>query len=356
MRSRHAPLLGIVGPTASGKSALALRLAQSVPAEIVSCDALQVYRGADIGTGKLPVSERRGIPHHLMDVVEPSEEFSAARYIRLATPIIKDLEARGKVPLLVGGTGLYLRALRRGLFQGPGRVAGLRKRLEEIERRRGRAFLHRMLRRVDPTSAERVHPNDRIRTVRALEVCLVARRPMSELMKERSSPLAGHRGVLVGLAPPRRELARRIERRVRGMFEQGLIDEVQRILREFGKDAPVVKAIGYRQVARYLAGEIDLDDARSSTEKATLQYAKRQMTWFRREEGVIWFTACGDEPDAGDTVEKYLRARGALIPRRSEGLAGQIESLESFEAFAPAESFEPSEPFEEEGVHAKTAS
>jgi tRNA dimethylallyltransferase len=354
MRSQNSPLLVIVGPTGSGKSALALRLAASFPAEVVSCDALQVYRGADIGTGKLSVSERHGIPHHLLDVVDPSQGFSAASYIRLAAPIIDDIRGRGRVPVVVGGTGLYLRALRRGLFEGPGRDSRIRDRMVNIAGRRGREFVHRMLHRVDPASAGRIHPNDLVRTVRALEVCLLAGRPMSDLMRERASPLAGYHATLVGVAPPRRELAARIERRVRGMFALGLVDEVRGILKKFGRDAPVIKAIGYRQVAQYLAGEVGLDEAQGMTVRATLQYAKRQMTWFRREEGVVWFTCCGDDPEAGERIEAYLRARRDFAPRGDdEGTAGRHELIESGEFI---EAIEPMGPFNEEGVHAETAS
>jgi tRNA dimethylallyltransferase len=349
MRRPKSPLLVIVGPTGSGKSALALRLTSSFPAEIVSCDALQVYRGADIGTGKLSVSERRGVPHHLLDVVEPSEEFSAATYIRLAAPIIDDIRGRARVPVVVGGTGLYLRALRRGLFEGPGRDPRIRDRVVDIADRRGREFVHRMLSRVDPASAERIHPNDLVRTVRALEVRLLAKRPMSHLMKERSSPLRDYSDTLIGIAPSRRELAARIERRVREMFAQGLVDEVRRILTEFGSEAPVVKAIGYRQVAQYLAGEIDLEQARRMTVQATLQYSKRQMTWFRREEGVVWFTCSGDDPEAGDRIEEYLRARSSFAPSGGESISGPLNQLKM-------EPIGPIEAFKEEGVHAKTAS
>jgi tRNA dimethylallyltransferase len=332
-------LVGIVGPTGSGKSALALRLAASFRGEIVGCDALQVYRGADIGTGKLTASEWKGIPHHLIDVADPSREFSAADYIRLAAPLVKDIDCRGKLPFVVGGTGLYLRALLRGLFEGPGRDPKLRKRITAVAGRRGGSFVHRMLARVDPESAERIHPNDMVRAVRALEVSLQAKRPMSDMMKERTSPLVGYRPILIGLAPPRRELARLIERRVQQMFGSGLIGEVRGLLDEHGPHAPVLKAIGYRQVAQHLAGEIDLPRAQYLTLTATLQYAKRQMTWFRREEGVVWFAGSGDDSEVAGMIEEYVRGRQT--------------------AFLPVGTMRPTEPIEaieEEGVHAKTAS
>ena len=341
---RRSVLVGIVGPTASGKSALALRLAEAFDGEIVGCDALQVYRGADIGTGKLTVSEQRGIPHHLLDVADPSRDFSAASYIRLAAPIVEDIDRRGKLPLVVGGTGLYLRALLRGLFDGPGRDPKLRRRIAAVADRRGSRFVHRMLVRVDPASAKRIHQNDTVRAVRALEVSLLAKRPMSGMMRERRTPLVGFRIVLVGITPARRELARRIEARIDEMFDGGLVDEVLGLVREFGPDAPVLKGIGYRQVAQYLAGQCDLERARYLTLKATLQYAKRQMTWFRGEEGVVWFAGNGDDPEVAEAIEQYLRSRGTT------------RAIEAPRPPRTPQPIQPIEPIEEEGVHAKTAS
>ena len=359
---RRWALVGVVGPTGSGKSALALRLAEIFDGEIVGCDALQVYRGADIGTGKLTLVEQREIPHHLLDVADPSRDFSAASYIRLAAPIVEDIDRRGKLPLVVGGTGLYLRALLRGLFDGPGRDPKLRGRIAAIAERRGSRFVHRMLARLDPVSAKRIHENDTVRTVRALEVNILAKRPMSDMMRERTRPLMGYRVVLIGITPARQELARRIEARIAEMFDGGLVDEVRGLVSEFGNHAPVLKAIGYRQVAQYLAGEFDLERARELTLKATLQYAKRQMTWFNREEGVVWFTGSGDEPEVVEATERYLRSQEKslhpLVRLPHRGDCGRQETSCHYQTRqTPGEGKEiPLTSIEEEGVHAKTAS
>ena len=303
--NRHI-VVGIVGPTGSGKSSLSIVLDQSLDAEVVSCDALQVYRRVNIGTGKLTQRERAGIVHHLIDVVDPDQGFSAADYVRTAAPLIKSMDRLGKLPLVVGGTGLYLRSLRHGLFEGPGRRPRLRRRIREIAERRGSFFVNRMLARVDPVSAARIHPNDLVRSIRALEVSLTSKTAMSELMARRQSPLRGYRFILIGLSPPREELKRRIEQRVRQMFRDGFVDEIRRLLKNYGSHIPAFKAIGYREIARHLSGELGLPEAEELTLKATLQYAKRQMTWFRREEGVVWFDGSGDEPGVERAVRMHL--------------------------------------------------
>jgi len=300
-------LVAIVGPTGAGKSELALDLAESFGGEVVSFDALQVYRGLDIGTAKVPLSERRGIPHHLLDEVEPNEEFSAAQFLLRAVPIIEGIAARGKLPILVGGTGLYLRALRKGLFEGPGRSPGVRDRLGAIADRRGGRALHRILRRWDPALAERIHENDRIRLVRGIEVYLASGRRMSDLMDDRRRPLEGFQDILIGLRPDREVLKARIEARVLAMFSRGLVEEVRRLLLTHGAGSPGFKAIGYREVLLYLDSEIDVDAARSLTVRATTQYGKRQMTWFRREPEVRWFEGCGDDARVRTQVLDYLR-------------------------------------------------
>ncbi len=299
--------LAIVGPTAAGKSDLALTLAENLGGEVVSCDALQVYRGLDIGTAKLPLSERRGVPHHLLDLVEASEEFSAAEFVRRAVPAIEGVALRGKLPILVGGTGLYLRALRRGLFAGPGRSTGVRERLMRIAERRGGRALHRILRRWDPDLAARIHENDRIRLVRGIEVFLESGRKMSELMRTRERPLPGFQDILVGLRPDRDVLKARVEARVHAMFARGLVDEVRRLRLEHGDGISAFKAIGYREVIRHLDCEIDLDGARKLTLLSTTQYAKRQMTWFRREPDVQWFEGCGDDAEVASQVLDWIR-------------------------------------------------
>lgn len=313
-------LVAIVGPTGSGKSALAIAIARRFGGEVVSCDALQVYRGLDIGTGKLTPAERAGVPHHLLDVIEPDKVFSAADYLRLAAPTIRKIDERGRLPIVAGGTGLYLRALLKGLAEAPGRDPELRARLRRLASRRGLEFLHRMLARVDRSSADRLHPNDRLRVERALEITLRSRRPMSELMAHRQSPLPDYRPILIGLGPPKSELARRIEARVGAMFERGLVDEVRRLVAAHGAEAPAFKAIGYREVIRHLAGEMDLEEARRLTVRASLQYAKRQRVWFHREPGISWFAGGGDEPEIAAAAITRLETALQLLSLGEERL------------------------------------
>jgi len=300
-------LVAVVGPTGSGKSDLAIGLARELGGEIVNCDALQVYAGLDIGTAKVGAEGQRGVPHHLVSIIPPDAEFSAAAYIDRARPVIHDIAARGKLPFVVGGTGLYLRALIYGLFDGPGRLPAVRERLGGIASRRGVAALHRLLKRWDPDSAARIHPNDRVRIERALEVRIETGRPMSDLMAERASPIAGFQVILLGLEPDRSVLARRIERRVTRMFDEGFASEVRELRRRYGDDIPAFKAIGYRETIDYLSGEIDLRRAQELIAVATSQYAKRQMTWFRREQAVEWFQGSGDDPLVLGSVLGYLR-------------------------------------------------
>jgi tRNA dimethylallyltransferase len=312
-------MVAIVGPTASGKSALAVSLAKVFDGEVVSCDALQVYRGLDIGTGKIPVEERGGVPHHLLDVAEPDEEFTAADYMRTAAPIVREIDSRGKVPLVVGGTGLYLRALMLGLFEGPGRRPELRARISGTAERRGAGFVHRMLTRLDPDSAARIHPNDRVRTIRALEVIFSSRTTMSEMMSRRKSPLEGYRFLLYGLEPSRDQLVRRIERRVNKMLREGFVDEVRSLVGKYGPEVPAFKAIGYKELARHIAGELSLSEAEQQTVRATVRYAKRQMTWFRREDGVQWLAGWGEDTEVDSEVREHLRAGLDICRQVGEG-------------------------------------
>jgi tRNA dimethylallyltransferase len=300
-------LIAIVGPTGAGKSALALGLAETLRGEVVSCDALQVYRGLDIGTAKLLPAERRGIPHHLLDLVGANEEFSAAEFVRRAVPAIEDIASRGRIPILVGGTGLYLRALRRGLFEGPGRSPGIRDRLKGIADRRGGRALHRILRRWDPELAARIHENDRVRLMRGIEVILESGRRMSDLMRTRERPLRGFQDILVGLRPDRDLLKVRIEARVDSMFARGFLEEVRKLRLEHGEGVPAFKAIGYRDAIRHLDSEIDADAARRLTILSTIQYAKRQMTWFRREPDVQWFEGFGDDDAVEASILDWIR-------------------------------------------------
>jgi tRNA dimethylallyltransferase len=282
-------LIAIVGPTASGKSALALRLARELSGEVVSCDSLQVYRGLDIGSAKATAAERREVPHHLIDVIEPDAPFSAADYGRLARKACADIVARGRIPIVAGGTGLYLRALTEGLFDGPSRDEPLRRRLEGLADRFGTSRLHRVLGRRDPVAARRIEPNDRVRLIRALEVLRSTGRPISAHHADDTSPLPGFEVMVLGLAPERALLRTRIEARTTEMFERGLLEEVRGLLsRGYGPALRPLQAIGYRQAVAVLRGVTDEGSARRDMVTATMRYAKRQMTWFRHQSPAVW--------------------------------------------------------------------
>ena len=299
------PLAAIVGPTASGKSALALRLALSRGGEIVSCDSLQVYRGLDIGSAKPTPRERQEVRHHLIDVASPEEPFSAAEYVRLARAALSGITARGALPVLAGGTGLYLRALLVGLFAGPSRDERLRRRFEAIADRHGEGRLHRLLARVDPAAAGRVHPHDRIRTVRALEVYWTTRLPISAHQAAATGGLSGFRVRVFGLAPPRAALRGAVEQRTRGMLEGGLLEEVRALLaRGLSPELFPLRAIGYRQAVAVLKGELTEQAAFAAIVTETMRYAKRQMTWFRHQQpGITWFE---DPEDAYRAINDWL--------------------------------------------------
>ena len=288
-------VVAVVGPTASGKSALALAVARERGGEIVSCDSLQVYRGLDIGSAKATAGERRAVPHHLLDVVDPDQDFSAADYARLARAALDDLAGRGRLPIVAGGTGLYLRALRRGLFAGPSRDPDLRRRLERVAARRGDARLHRLLARVDPEAAARIDESDLVRVIRALEVYRASGRPLSAHHREDAPVPDGRPWLVVGLQPPRDALRRAVEERTRRMLEGGLLEEVRAVLARYGdRDLRPLRAIGYRQAVAVVRGTQTVDDAQRDIVKETMRYAKRQMTWFRHQEDVRWFTEAAD--------------------------------------------------------------
>ena len=286
------PLVAIVGPTAAGKSALALALARERSGEIVGCDSLQVYRGLDIGSAKATAVEQAAVPHHLLDFVDPDQAFSAADNARRARAALADIAGRGRLAVVAGGTGLYLRALLQGLFEGPSRDDRLRERLERVAARRGDPRLHRMLAAVDPEAAARIAPRDRVRVIRALEVFLSTRRPLSEHHRAGSDALRGHEVLVVGLDPPRAALRAAVERRTDDMLARGLLAEVRGLLaRGYGPELRPLRAIGYRQAVAVVRGEMEGDEARRAIVAETMRYAKRQMTWFRHQTRATWFPA-----------------------------------------------------------------
>ena len=289
------PLLVVVlGPTASGKTVLAVRLAEHFGGEIVSCDSVAVYRDFEIGTAKPTAQERQRIPHHLLDVASPLEAFTAGDYARLARLAISEIHSRGYLPLIAGGAGLYLRALLDGLFTGPARSEELRRRLRARAADRGPLHLHRILSRLDPLAANAIHPNDVSKLVRALEVCLIARRSLSALWHQGRDPLAGFRILRLGLAPDREALYQRINKRARQMFAQGLIEETRHLLQRYPAARPL-ESLGYKQSLQHLRGEITLEQAITLTAQGHRNFAKRQLTWFRREPDVQWMSGFGDE-------------------------------------------------------------
>jgi tRNA dimethylallyltransferase len=291
-------LLVILGPTASGKSGLAIKLAQHFDGEIVSCDSVAVYREFEIGTAKQTESQRALVPHHLLDVADPGEVFTAGEYVRQGRAAISAISGRARVPIVVGGTGLYLRALLEGLFPGPQRSEELRERLRGKVTQRGSAHLHRILSRLDSSCASQIHANDTAKLIRAIEVCLGARQPMSELWEAQGrDPLSGYHILRLGLNPDRERLYDRINARAAAMFEHGLVDETKHLLDKYPhlKQATPFTSLGYKQAAAYLCGELTLTQAVALTQQGHRNYAKRQMTWFRREPEVTWLAGFGDD-------------------------------------------------------------
>jgi len=290
-------LIAVLGPTATGKSALGLALAERYGGEIVNCDSTAVYRGFDIGTDKLPMAERRGIPHHLIDIAEATEEYTAARFARDAAACIRGILARGRQPILVGGTGFYFRALTRGLFPGPGRDAALRGRLESIADRRGAEFLHRMLRRIDAASALRIQPRDVKRMVRALEVYFLTGRPLTSHFAETASPIPEIEVVAIALRLPAADISERVTRRVDEQFAGGLLDEIRTLLaRGIPEDARPFGGLVYRQALEHLHGVRDEAATRALIAQENRRYARRQLIWFRKEPNLTWFDGPGSSP------------------------------------------------------------
>lgn len=302
-------VVAVLGPTATGKSALALSIAERCNGEIVNCDSTAVYRGFDIGTDKVTLEERRGVPHHLIDIVDPAAEYTAAQFARDAAAAIRGIQARGRLPLVVGGTGFYYRALTRGLFPGPGRDAELRRRLEAIPGRRGLPFLHRMLQRVDPDSALRIQPRDVKRIVRALEVFFLTGRPMTAHFAETASPIAEMRVLAIALRLPAAQTSARVTRRVDQQFERGLLDEIRGLLASgVPEDARPFGGLVYRQALEHLHGVRDEAATRALIAQENRRYARRQLTWFKKEPDVHWFDGPGE-------TEKTQMAVNTLLSR-----------------------------------------
>jgi tRNA dimethylallyltransferase len=308
------PLLVVVlGPTGSGKTALSLALAERFGGEIVSCDSVAVYRGMELGTAKPTAEERARVRHHLIDVATPDEQFTAGAYSRQARAALREIAAQGKLPIVTGGTGLYLRALTEGLFAGPARQEGLRARLARSRERHGAAWLHRVLQRLDQASAAQIHANDAAKLIRAIEVCLASRRPMSEVLSnqaEARNPLTGFRLLRIGLNPPRKELYERLDRRAAAMFAGGLVDETRGLVERYGH-VKSLDSLGYRQAVDVLDGKLSEQAAIEAAQQGHRNYAKRQMTWFRREPGVHWLEGFGDEAEmvraAMELVEQGIK-------------------------------------------------
>lgn len=297
----------LLGPTGSGKTALSIALAERFSGEIVSCDSVAVYRGMDLGSAKPSPAERARVPHHLIDVADPDQPFTAGAYSRLARAALREIAARGRVPMVTGGTGLYLRALTEGLFTGPQRRQDLRDRLQRSRMRHGGGWLHRLLARVDPGSAGRIHENDTPKLIRAIEVCQAARRPMSTVLAspEARDPLTGFRLLRIGLNPPRSALYDRLNRRCAEMFAAGLIDETRALLSRYGV-VKTLDSLGYRQGLAVLAGTMSVKEAITAAQQGHRNYAKRQLTWFRREPDVHWIDAFGDQTESLHAAAKLV--------------------------------------------------
>ena len=289
-------LVVILGPTASGKTALSLALAQKFDGEIVYCDSVAMVREFDIGTAKPNAEERARSPHHLFDCIDPAEYMTAGEYARRARQVLREIDERRHLPIVVGGTGLYLRALLEGLFPGPQRSEELRERLRASAARRGPDHLHRVLGRLDRAAAEKVHANDIPKLIRAIEVCLASRQKMSDLWQQGRDPLQGFRILRVGLDPDRAALYERINERAREMFEAGLVEETKALLQKYGPTTRSLESLGYKQAVQFLQGELNREQAIQSAQQAHRNYAKRQMTWFRREAEVTWLKGFGDDP------------------------------------------------------------
>jgi tRNA dimethylallyltransferase len=312
---RDVPLIVIAGPTASGKTTLALRLAEEFSGEIVSCDSVAVYREMEIGTAKPAAEERALITHHMIDVAWPDEPVTAGDYSRQTREALSGIAERGHLPIVAGGTGLYLRALIDGLFPAPPRKEGRRERLQMIATNRGAAYLHRILRRLDKTAASAIHVNDVPKVIRAIEVSLAADQPLTEQWEKGRDTLTGYRILRLGLDPPRPRLYERINQRAAAMFDRGLIEETERLIERYGPECRALGSLGYAEAASVLRREITREEAVTKAQQGHRNYAKRQLTWFRREGEMHWLKGFGSDEEvlaeAHRLVEFHLNAADA---------------------------------------------
>jgi tRNA dimethylallyltransferase len=309
-------LVAILGPTATGKSALALAIARRYGGEIVNCDSTAVFRGFDIGTDKVPIDAQQGIAHHLVDIADPAEDYTAAQYARDAARVIRDVHARGRLPIVAGGTGFYFRALTRGLFPGPGRNPALRGRLERIATRRGVTWLHRLLRRVDPESAVRVQPRDLKRIVRALEVFFLTGRPLTAHFAETVSAIPDVDVLAIAVRLPPEQIADRVARRVDEQFARGLLGEMRALLaRGIPEDARPFGGLVYRQALEHLHGVRDEASTRALITQENRRYARRQLIWFRKEPNLIWVDGPGESPETIAAATRLIDQRLKEIAR-----------------------------------------
>jgi tRNA dimethylallyltransferase len=308
-------VLAVLGPTATGKSSLAIAMARQLNGEIINCDSTAVYRGFDIGTDKVPIAEQGGIAHHMIDIVDPTAEYTAADYARDAARVVREVLARGRTPIVTGGTGFYFRALTRGLFPGPGKNDALRDKLARIANRRGNSFLWKMVRRVDPPSAARILPGDRKRLVRALEVFFQTGKPLTAHFADTVSPLGAELLVTaVALRMDASQLAERLARRVDAQFSAGLLDEVHGLLaRGVPPTARPFGGLVYRQVMDYVRGLRGLEVTRALIVQENRRYARRQLIWFRKEPNLMWFEGPGESPEVQARVLSGLAERGLLF-------------------------------------------
>ena len=304
------PLIAVVGPTASGKSALGIWLAQKLGGEVLGCDSTQMYRGFDVGTAKPTMGERQGVAHHLIDVLEPNDEATAGGYRERAIEVLNGLRERQRLPIFTVGTGLYLRVLLEGLAEVPLRSEPLRDRLRKRAGGKSAGHLHRMLKKLDPETAKKIVPTDEQKLLRAVEVCLLTKKPLSEVYQGGRKPLEGWRAIKIGLQPKREKLYEQVHARTDAMLERGWMEEVRGLM-ESGMPAKAkpFDFIGYKELRAVLAKEMELEEARAAIQQATRRYAKRQMTWFRREQGVHWLTGFGGDAKVQEQVLEWIQSQ-----------------------------------------------